>query len=131
MRHAAATQAVARVVLRDASRLPAVLVEDEAAMLNVMDRERDRLKSQKDRLCNQLHNHLFEVDPQYRKTFPSLSKDGPRVGALHPNGRHSFEFGSWGSGPARGRSVAAHYGTGTTGHPGNRIAERDTVRRSD
>ena len=67
-------QAVARVVLRDAPQLPVVVVEDEAAMLDVMTRERDRLKSQVDRLRNQLHNHLFKVDPQYRKTFPSLSK---------------------------------------------------------
>jgi transposase len=49
------------------------VVEDEAAVLDVMTRERDRLKSQIDRLRNQLHNYLFKVDPQYRKTFPSLS----------------------------------------------------------
>ena len=61
-------------MLRDTSQLPAVVVEDEAAMLDVMARERDRLKSQIDRLRNQLHSHLFKVDPQYRKTFPSLSK---------------------------------------------------------
>tara|TARA_B100000315_G_C14503801_1_gene553599 strand:+ start:186 stop:1301 length:1116 start_codon:yes stop_codon:yes gene_type:complete len=67
-------QAVARVVLRDAPQLPEVVVEDEAAVLDVMTRERDRLKSQVDRLRNQLHNCLFKVDPQYRKPFPSLSK---------------------------------------------------------
>lgn len=67
-------EAVARVVLRDASQLPQVVVEDEAAVLDVMTRERDRLKSQVDRLRNQLHNCLFQVDPQYKEKFPSLSK---------------------------------------------------------
>ncbi|MEA3300636.1 MAG: IS110 family transposase [Pseudomonadota bacterium] len=67
-------QAVARVVLRDATQLPRVVAEDEAAVLDVMTRERDRLKSQVDRLRNQLHNCLFKVDPQYKKTHPSLSK---------------------------------------------------------
>ncbi len=67
-------QAVARIVLRDALELPVVVMEDEAAVLELMNRERDRLKSQVDRLRNQLHNRLFQVDPQYRKSFPSLSK---------------------------------------------------------
>ena len=67
-------QAVACVVLRDGPQLPVVVAEDEAAVLDVMTRERDRLKSQVDRLRNQLHSWLFKVDPQYRKTFPSLSK---------------------------------------------------------
>ena len=67
-------QAVARVVLRDASDLPAVVIEDEAAVLELMNRERERLKSQVDRLRNQLHNRLFQMDPQYKKNFPSLSK---------------------------------------------------------
>ena len=67
-------QAVARVVLRDAPELPAVVMEDEATALELMNRERERLKSQVDRLRNQLHNRLFQVDPQYRKSFPSLSK---------------------------------------------------------
>ena len=62
------------VMLRDAPQLPAVVVEDEAAVLDVMTRDRDRLKSQTDRLRNQLHTCLFKVDPQYRKTFPSLSR---------------------------------------------------------
>ena len=66
--------AVARVVLRDGSELPVVVVEDEAAMLDVMTRERDRLKSQIDRVRNQLHASLFKADPQYRKTFTSFSK---------------------------------------------------------
>lgn len=68
-------QAVARAVLREAAGLPTVVVaEDEAAVLDVMTRERDRLKSQVDRLRNQLHSCLFKADPQYRKTFPSLSR---------------------------------------------------------
>lgn len=66
--------AVARVVLRDASELPIVVVENEAAVLDELTRDRDRLKSQIDRLRNQLHGKLFKVDPQYRKTFKSLSK---------------------------------------------------------
>ncbi len=67
-------QAVAREVIRDGPQLPVVVADDEAAVLNVMTRERDRLKSQVDRLRNQLHFHLFKLDPQYRKSFPSLSK---------------------------------------------------------
>ncbi len=67
-------QAVAGVVLRDGPQLPVVVAENEAAVLDVMTRERDRLKSQVDRLRNQLHFDLFKLDPQYRKTFPSLSK---------------------------------------------------------
>ncbi|MDA1348941.1 MAG: IS110 family transposase [Chloroflexi bacterium] len=67
-------QAVARVVLRDTPDLPLVVVEDEAAALDVMNRERDRLKSQIDRLRNQLHNRLFMVDPEYRKTYSNLAK---------------------------------------------------------
>ncbi len=67
-------QAVACVVLRDASQLPEVVMEDEATVLELMNRERDRLKSQVDRLRNQLHNRLFQVDPQYKKSYPSLSK---------------------------------------------------------
>lgn len=67
-------QAVARAVLRDVPELPEVVLEDEAAVLELMNRERDRLKSQVDRLRNQLHNRLFQADPQYRKSFPSLSK---------------------------------------------------------
>jgi len=66
--------AVARAVLREASGLPLVVVaEDEAAVLDVMTRDRDRLKSQVDRLRNQLHSCLFKIDPQYRKNFHSLS----------------------------------------------------------
>ena len=67
-------QAVARVLLRDVPELPEVVLEDEAAVLELMNRERDRLRTQVDRLRNQLHNRLFQVDPQYRKSFPSLSK---------------------------------------------------------
>ena len=67
-------QAVARVVLRDGPEPPAVVIGDEAAVLELMNRERDRLMTQVDRLRNQLHNRLFQVDHEYRKSFPSLSK---------------------------------------------------------
>ena len=67
-------QAVARAVLRDGPEPRAVVIEDEAAVLELMNRERDLLMTLVDRLRNQLHNRLFQVDPEYRKSFPSLSK---------------------------------------------------------
>ena len=69
--------AVARVVLREEDELPLVVAkDDEAEALDVLSRERRRIKSQVDRLRNQLHQALFQADPQYRKAYPSLSRVG-------------------------------------------------------
>jgi transposase len=68
-------RAVAAAVLREEDGLPMVTEGDEDAVaLEVMARERERVKSQVDRLRNQLHNRLFQADPAYREKFPSLLK---------------------------------------------------------
>jgi transposase len=58
-------EAVARVLLREAVRLPAVALEDEAAVLELLVREREDLRRETTRVRNQLHALLLRTEPTY------------------------------------------------------------------
>lgn len=59
--------AVARVVLQEDDPLPAVAPEDQTTQVKLLVEQRDNLVSERTRLLNQLHAHLTEVDPHYKK----------------------------------------------------------------
>jgi len=69
-------RAVAMAVLRDAGELPLVVAEgnDAAAVLRELSRQRRRVTSQVARMRNQLHEQLFHLDPDYKESFPDLTR---------------------------------------------------------
>jgi transposase len=68
--------AVAMAVLRHGDELPRVLEEGEevAALLKELSRQRKQVESQVARMRDQLHDHLFHLDPRYKEEFPRLTQ---------------------------------------------------------
>jgi transposase len=64
--------AVARVVLQDGPKLHQVVSEDQTMQVKVLVEQRDNLVGQRVRLLNQLHAHLTEVEPHYKKRLGQL-----------------------------------------------------------
>jgi transposase len=64
--------AVARYLREDVATLPALSVEDETAVLDLLTSEREAALSEATRLRNQLHALLLLVDPTYQIQFPDL-----------------------------------------------------------
>ena len=68
-------EAVARVLAREAARLPAVGLEDESAVLGLLVQERADLRREATRVCNQLHALLLRTEPTYQARLrPSLRR---------------------------------------------------------
>ena len=65
-------RAVASLVRQEGTTLPQVTCEDETAALDLLAREREDLLAEATRLRNQLHQLLFQIDPEYRQQWPSL-----------------------------------------------------------
>jgi transposase len=68
-------EAVACVLLREAARLPRVALEDEAAVLELLVREREDLRRETTRVRNQLHALLLRTEPGYETRLrPALRR---------------------------------------------------------
>ncbi len=65
-------RAVARFVRQEAPSLPEVAPEDQTAVLDLLTTEREAALAEATRLRNQVHALLFQIDPEYKKHFPSL-----------------------------------------------------------
>src|SRR3954453_8770723 len=77
-------RAVALAVWREAGTLPAVSVDDETAVLDLLVTEREGVVAETTRLRNQLHQLLLQLDPDYRARIPSLkTKAGLRAVAAY------------------------------------------------
>jgi transposase len=59
-------EAVTRVLAREADGLPLVVLEDELAILELLVREREDLRSEATRVRNQLHAQLLRAEPGYQ-----------------------------------------------------------------
>jgi transposase len=73
-------RAVALVVRQEAPSLPAVLAEDETAVLDLLTTEREGALGEATRLRNQIHALLAQLDPEYHLRLPALkSQTGLRA----------------------------------------------------
>ena len=71
------TYAVAHVVRREAPGIPRVQADDLTGILALLTQERTAAKRDANRLRNQLHALLLQLDPQYKEQLPVLgSKAG-------------------------------------------------------
>lgn len=68
-------RAVALAVLRESDKLPVVTLEDETSLLNMLSGERDDLLGDETRIRNQIHQLLFQIDPEYQDKLPSLTSN--------------------------------------------------------
>lgn len=66
-------QAVARVVCREETALPAVAEEDGTTVLALWSRERRALVAEATRLRNRAHRVLADLDATYQTTIPDLT----------------------------------------------------------
>lgn len=66
-------RAVGLAVLREADKLPVVTLEDETSLLNMLSGERNDLLGEETRIRNQVHQLLFQVDPEYQEKVPALT----------------------------------------------------------
>lgn len=66
--------AIARLVQQEGCALPAVQRDDHTCLLGTLTQERQTLVAQATRLRNQLHAHLFQLDPHYRQHWPRLTQ---------------------------------------------------------
>lgn len=66
-------RAVAQVVRQEGATLPAVLAEDETAILDLLVAERDAALAEATRLRNQAHSLLLHLDPTYKERLPTLT----------------------------------------------------------
>ena len=66
-------RAIALAVMREADKLPAVTLEDETSLLNMLSSERDDLRGEETRIRNQIHQLLFQIDTTYQNRLPSLT----------------------------------------------------------
>lgn len=64
--------AVALLVWQDVAVLPMVVVDDESAVLDLLITEREDAVAEGTRLRNQLHQVLWQLDPEYRRHLPKL-----------------------------------------------------------
>src|SRR4051794_29375058 len=77
-------RAGALAVWREAGALPAVTIDDETAVLDLLVAEREGVVAETTRLRNQLHQLLLQLDPDYRARIPSLkTKAGLRAVAAY------------------------------------------------
>lgn len=65
--------AVAQTVRREGAALPAVVHDEEAAMLELLCEEREDLVGECTRTRNRLHAALLRVDPEYKRELPCLT----------------------------------------------------------
>jgi len=73
-------RAVALLVWREATTLPAVGADDETAVLDLLVAERDALVAESTRTRNQVHQLLQQLDPEYAARLPRLrSQAGVRA----------------------------------------------------
>ena len=73
-------RAVALFVRQEAPDLPAVHVEDESAVLDLLTSEREAALVEAVRLRNQIHALLMQIDPEYKEHLPALdSQAGVRA----------------------------------------------------
>jgi transposase len=75
-------EAVARVLARDRTHLPVVVLEDELAVLELLVREREDLRSEATRIRNQLHALLLRAEPGYEAHLKSALKRASSVAHL-------------------------------------------------
>jgi transposase len=75
-------EAAARVVVRDGMHLPVVILEDEVAVLELLVRERDDVRSEATRVRNQLHALLLRAEPGYELRLKSALKRASAVARL-------------------------------------------------
>src|SRR5262245_21937529 len=66
-------RAVALLVWREAAALPAVVAEDDTAVLAVLVTEREDALAEATRLRNQVHQLLLHLDPEYKRHLPTLT----------------------------------------------------------
>jgi transposase len=76
-------RAVARILLREAERLPWLQPEDHTALLALLTRERDTAHGEATRVRNQLHALLLQLDPQYKRQIRSLTSRRGLAAAEH------------------------------------------------
>jgi len=65
-------RAVAQLVREEASELPRVTPDDPSSVLDLLVRERESTLAEATRLCNQLHQLLLALDPEYKQHLPDL-----------------------------------------------------------
>jgi transposase len=68
-------RAVAELVWREGSDLPAVVEEDETAVLDLLVSEREDLLAEATRLRNRIHQLLLQLDPEYKAHLPKLNSE--------------------------------------------------------
>ena len=66
--------AVARIVLQDGDKLHPVKQEDETTKVKLLVEQRGNLVSERTRLLNQLHAHLTDIEPHYKKEISKLNQ---------------------------------------------------------
>lgn len=66
--------AVARVVLQEGEKLPAVALEAEPMQVKLWVEQRDNLVGERRRLLNQLHAHLTQLEPHYKQRLGLLKQ---------------------------------------------------------
>ncbi|HEY8602342.1 MAG TPA: IS110 family transposase [Thermomicrobiales bacterium] len=66
-------RAVALLVWREAAALPAVVAEDDTAVLELLVTEREAALAEATRLRNQVHQLLLHLDPGYKQHLPTLT----------------------------------------------------------
>ena len=64
--------AVAQLVREEGSELPRVTADDPSSVLDLLVREREDALAEATRLCNQLHQLLLALDPEYKQHLPGL-----------------------------------------------------------
>jgi transposase len=63
-------------VLREGTRLPQVMADDEATVLDLLATEREALVADATALCNRIHKLLMHIDPEYMDKLPRLASKG-------------------------------------------------------
>jgi transposase len=65
--------AIALFVRQDPGDLPRVLPEDDTAVLELLTAQRDGAQAEANRLRNQIHALLLQVDPEYKLHLPTVN----------------------------------------------------------
>lgn len=65
--------AIALFVRQESDGLPRVLPEDDTAVLELLTAQRDGAQAEANRLRNQIHALLLQVDPEYKQHLPTIN----------------------------------------------------------
>jgi transposase len=66
-------QAIALFVRQEGAGLPRVLVEDETTILELLTAQREGAQAEANRLRNQIHALLLQLDPEYKHHLPPVN----------------------------------------------------------